>query len=208
MGSMVVLFVRHGETIWNREARFQGQLDPPLSDLGVAQAAALADRLAAADFDAGYVSDLGRARQTAAAVAARTGVEFVVEPLLREIGMGAWQGLTAGQVCARHGALWAQWRERPRWDLPPSGEGAEALAGRVDAMLARLVSRHAGHRVACVSHGGFVQAVLARVLGGAPWGPYPFRVDNASITSLRHVAGQWWIDGVNDLAHVLTVAAG
>ncbi|MGW3953126.1 histidine phosphatase family protein [Streptomyces sp. NPDC004752] len=204
----VVVFVRHGETVWNREARFQGQLDPPLSDLGVGQAAALADRLRAEHFDAGYVSDLRRARQTAAAVADRTGVEFAAEPLLREIGMGDWQGLTADQVSKRHSAVWTQWLARPRWDLPPSGEGSEALARRADAILRRLVSRHPGQRVICVSHGGFVQAVLARVLDRMPWGPYPFRLDNASITSLSHAAGVWWIDGVNDLAHLPSAGTG
>lgn len=198
----VALFVRHGETVWNREARFQGQLDPPLSDLGAGQADAVADRLRDEHFDAGYVSDLRRARQTAAAVAARTGLAFKDEPLLREIGMGDWQGLTPDQVSERHCALWRQWLARPRWNLPPAGEGSEALARRVDATLELLASQHVGQRVVCVSHGGFVQAVLARVLDDMPWGPYPFRVDNASVTSIRYAAGAWWIDGVNDVTHL------
>ncbi|WP_432974031.1 histidine phosphatase family protein [Dactylosporangium sp. CA-233914] len=203
---VMLLLVRHGETTWNRESRFQGQQDPPLSALGHRQASALADRLSGARFDAGYTSDLRRARQTARPVAGRTGVEFVPEPLVREVGMGAWEGLTTAEVERAHGPLWKQWRVRPRWDLPPEGEGSAALALRADAMLRRCATGHPGQRVVCVSHGGFIQAVLSRALSCQPCGPYPFQVHNASITTLRHERGTWWVEGVNDHAHLLTPA--
>ena len=109
---MELLLVRHGETDWNRDRRFQGHADPPLNETGRAQARALADELAGEVIDAVYTSDLARARETAEILAARLGAEVVPLRELREIDVGEWQGLTWTEIEERYpdGAL--AWHER------------------------------------------------------------------------------------------------
>ena len=105
--------VRHGESTWNSERRFQGTLDAPLSARGRAQASALAAGLADTRFDALYTSPLSRARDTAAACAERLGLEAVPLDELREICLGDWEGLTLEAVLAREGEYYRRWLERP-----------------------------------------------------------------------------------------------
>src|SRR5512133_1433936 len=97
-----LLLVRHGETNWNRERRFQGHADPPLNDAGREQARELAETLAGEGIDAIYTSDLQRARETAEILAARFGSEVVALRELREIDVGDWQGLTWPEIEERH----------------------------------------------------------------------------------------------------------
>jgi broad specificity phosphatase PhoE len=144
-----ILLVRHGETDWNREGRFQGWADPPLNHAGRAQARELAERLEATPFAAVYTSDLRRARETAALVAERHGVAVVTEPGLREIDVGSWSGLTRAEIQERYGG------ERP------DGETRAQHAARVVAAVSRIVQRHPGRRVLVVTHGGSIARLLA-----------------------------------------------
>ena len=102
-----LVLLRHGETTWNRAGRVQGQLDPPLSELGRCQARRAADALAGSQVTAIHTSDLRRARETAAAVEAGTGVPARPAELLREHHMGTWQGLTPDAIRAAHPDAWA-----------------------------------------------------------------------------------------------------
>src|SRR5450759_4619565 len=97
-----LLAIRHGETEWNSQGRFQGHLNSALSEAGLAQAEALGERLARESVDLLLSSDLGRALQTASAIARRTGREIVVEPRLRERRMGIFEGLTPAEVQTRY----------------------------------------------------------------------------------------------------------
>ena len=156
-----LLLVRHGETDWNRDQRFQGHADPPLNETGREQARALANELAAERIDAIYTSDLARARETAELIAERAGVPFVLEPQLREIDVGEWQGLTRPEIEERFPEGMRNWHERGHgWE---SGETYEQLAERVLAALERIVRRHPGERVVVVGHGGTIRAIRAHV---------------------------------------------
>jgi len=153
--------VRHGETDWNRDQRFQGHADPPLNDTGRAQARALADELAGERIDAIYTSDLARARETAELIAERAGVPFVLEPQLREVDVGEWQGLTRTEIEERFPDGMRSWHERGHgWER---GETYEQLAERVLEALERIVSRHPGERVVLVGHGGTIRAIRAHM---------------------------------------------
>src|SRR5262245_45575580 len=92
MSGTRIILLRHGETVWNLEGRYQGQLDSPLSTAGVTQARALAQRLATVHFAALYSSDLGRARQTTECIADVTGHKIRADPRLRERHLGIFQG--------------------------------------------------------------------------------------------------------------------
>jgi broad specificity phosphatase PhoE len=156
-----LLLVRHGETDWNRDQRFQGHADPPLNDTGRAQARALANDLAAERIDAIYTSDLARARETAELIAERAGVPFVLEPQLREVDVGEWQGLTHAEIDERFPEGRRNWHERGHgWER---GETYEQLAERVLEALERIVHRHPGERVVVVGHGGTIRAVRAHL---------------------------------------------
>ena len=154
-----LLLVRHGETDWNRDGRFQGHADPPLNDTGRSQARALADDLARERIDAIYTSDLARARETAELIAERAGVPFVLEPQLREIDVGEWQGLTRAEIEERFPEGLSNWREHGHgWER---GETSEELAGRVLEAIGRIAARHPDERVVVVGHGGTIRSIRA-----------------------------------------------
>jgi broad specificity phosphatase PhoE len=158
-----LLLVRHGETDWNRERRFQGHADPPLNDAGREQARELADRLAGENIAAVYTSDLRRARETAEILAARFDAEIVALRELREIDVGSWQGLTWPEIEERHPDGAARWHHDGHgWD---SGETYVELGERVVAAMREIVARHGGQRVLVVGHGGTVRAMRAFVEG-------------------------------------------
>ncbi len=148
------ILIRHGETAWNVEGRYQGQADPPLSRRGEAQAQALAARLAEAGKrpDAVYASPLRRAWHTALAVVRATGAPLYAEPRLMEIHLGSWQGVLASEIARRWPRAFRQWEEAPWSVRPPGGETLAEVRARVDAALDAILARHPGQSVALVAH--------------------------------------------------------
>jgi broad specificity phosphatase PhoE len=158
-----LLLARHGETDWNRARRWQGHADRPLTELGRAQAAALAERLADIALDAVYASDLRRARETAAAVAAEQSLEVIERRDLREVDVGSWEGLTREEAEARFPDGYRRWLAGGTgWD---DGETYEQMSGRVLAAVGQIAAAHEGGRVVIVSHGGPIRAIHAAALG-------------------------------------------
>jgi probable phosphoglycerate mutase len=156
-----LLLVRHGETDWNRDERFQGHADPPLNDTGRAQARALANDLGRERIDAIYTSDLARARETAELIAEGVGVPFILEPRLREVDVGEWQGLRRPEIAERFPDGMRNWHERGHgWER---GETYEQLAERVLEAVEWIVNRHPGGRVVVVGHGGTIRVIRAHV---------------------------------------------
>jgi broad specificity phosphatase PhoE len=155
-------FARHGQSTWNAEGRWQGQADPPLSELGRAQAEALAEALSGAGIALLVSSDLERARETARIVGARLGLDPVLEPALREHDVGAWSGLTHAEIEARWPEELARFRAGDLALAPGGGESRLALRTRVRAALARLEAR-AGGPLALVSHLGVLRALAPGV---------------------------------------------
>ncbi|MHB8641805.1 MAG: histidine phosphatase family protein [Gaiellaceae bacterium] len=154
------LLVRHGETDWNRERRFQGHADEPLNELGREQARDLAHELARERIDAIYSSDLARARETAEIVAERVGVPVVTDPALREIDVGEWQGLTWPEIEQRFPEGTRNWHERGwGWE---QGESYEDLDARVVTRLREIAAAHPDERICVVGHGGTIRVVRAR----------------------------------------------
>jgi probable phosphoglycerate mutase len=158
-----ILIVRHGETDWNRDRRFQGHADPPLNDAGREQARALAEELAGERIDFVYTSDLVRARETAEIVAARLGADIVARSELREIDVGEWEGLTWPEIEERHPEGARSWHvDGHGWK---SGETYDQLGERIIAALRRIAADHPAQRVLVVGHGGTVRAIRAFIEG-------------------------------------------
>ena len=194
--------IRHGQSTWNRVHRIQGQADPPLSDEGRRQARLLGARLAGHAFAAAYASDLQRAAETAGIVAAATGVEPVPLRGLREIFLGAWEGLSSEEIAKRDPKAWARWLEEPDWDLVPGGEGAAAFEERVARALDGIVEQHPRGDVLVVTHGGVIQVALHRVVGKGSRGIFLFKIQNASISIVERRDARSVVAGVNDVAHL------
>ena len=199
-----LILVRHGESTWNAEHRIQGQLDPPLSDEGLRQAGHLAVRLAKRKFVGFYSSDLTRARQTAGAVAARIGQEPELDPGLREVYLGEWEGLHTAELAERYPAAWESWTVEPSWDLVPGGEGGREFEARVNGTLDRIIALHPHGDVLVVTHGGVIQVALHRIVGRPSQGLFPFRIQNTSISVIEKRSGRFVISSVNDTGHLET----
>ena len=160
-----VILLRHGRTEWNASGRFQGQLDAPLDVVGKAQAVAAAVAVAEMQPDAIVSSDLGRTADTAAAVAAETDLEVVLDPRLREIDLGAWQGLTRAEARKRFPEEYAGWQagdDRRRGD----GETyAEVGARATECVIEWLDRLGPGATLLAITHGGTARATIGTMLG-------------------------------------------
>jgi broad specificity phosphatase PhoE len=200
-----LVLVRHGVTDWNREGRFQGHLDPPLSDRGRHQAHLAGLRMARdPELRPQRVisSSLGRALQTAEVIARALGVPVHADPRLMEIGQGEWEGRTHDEISSTDGERYAAWRDAPGVRQPPGGEPIADAAVRVRSTLDELVAGGPG-TVCVVSHGGTMR-LLARIIfelgEDASWA---LDVDNASIGVASLHDGRWRLERWNDTTHLL-----
>lgn len=170
-----LLVVRHGRTEWNATDRFQGQADIPLDEVGRAQAAAMASVVATERPSVIWSSDLGRARETAGALSAVTGVAVQVEPAFREIFTGDWEGLTGEEIRARWPGDWTRWQSGE--DIPRAG-GAETRgeAGRRfgDALVPVADAVPDGGCAVVVGHGTAMRAGMAHFIGYPPGSEWLF----------------------------------
>jgi broad specificity phosphatase PhoE len=162
-----LILVRHGQTDWNVEGRWQGQADVPLNSRGLEQAQQLATELADAGIQAIYASDMQRARQTVQPLAERTGLPVCIDPRLREIHQGEWQGLLVTEIMARYGELFYRRQADPSAVAPPGAETVEQVQGRAYQALDEILERHPHETVAIVAH-GFVIALLRLRLENRP----------------------------------------
>jgi broad specificity phosphatase PhoE len=159
------ILVRHGATDWNRDGRYQGQADPPLNEEGWAQAARLAEVLAPRPVEALYSSDLKRARDTAERVAQRLGVPVFVEPRLREINQGAWEGMLVGDIASGYPEDWRAIQDDPLHARAPGGESVAEVAQRALACLGDIAQRFPRGPVVIISHGLTLGCVLCLARG-------------------------------------------
>lgn len=192
--------------MWNREKRFQGATDIPLSDKGRAQARRVAAHLKDKPLDAIYSSPLGRALDTAKEVAGYHGLEVGIVDDLQEINMGEWAGKTWDQIRKIWPDLEKSWSADPYTsDPPPSGEDYREFQNRCIRALDRIAAAHErSHQVAVVCHGGVIRAVMNEILGLAWNTRGKIYSQNCSITRLRWQAGGTVvIDGFNDSCHLL-----
>jgi broad specificity phosphatase PhoE len=158
-----LLLVRHGETDWNRDGRWQGGSDTHLNDLGREQAEALAHQLDG-NVAVVYSSDLARARETADIVAAKLGLEVRLDPRLRERGFGSWEGLTTPEIAEHFGDSHRRWLAGESAGAEDA-ETFEDFSARVNDFLADVLREHRGEEVLVVSHGGSIRVIHALAAG-------------------------------------------
>jgi probable phosphoglycerate mutase len=193
-----LFLARHGETVWNVEGRLQGWHDSPLTERGRAQSEALAKRLTRLRPCLVHASDLGRAMETAAIVAAALAIEVRPDPRFREKRGGILEGLTWPEAERDHPAEVALYRSGdPRYALP-GGEAWTAFSDRVVAGLQELTAESAGRRVAVVCHVGVIQAIVRHVLGIPLAAPRRFLLPNGVLHSVLVRGGQFWIESLGE----------
>lgn len=201
---MRLLLVRHGESQWNAAGRLQGQADPPLSALGLQQAAHMAARLVDQPIDAIVSSDLQRAMNTARALAGALSIEVEPRVGLREVDLGSWTGADRAQLEQDDPEAWRNWREQgvEGWT---GGERYAVAMERVAKDIGELAARFDGKTVVAVSHGGCVRLATCHLLGmpAVEVGRIA-SIGNASITEfLVEPDGRGRVVRLNDTAHLL-----
>jgi len=167
MSGTALLLLRHAESVWNAEGRWQGQADPPLSPRGREQARAAAPRLAGRGVEVVVASDLRRAAETADLLAGALGLEVRLDPRLRELHVGAWSGLPHAEIAARWPRDLARFRAGDPDVRPGGGESRRALRARVAPCLDEWAARHPIARVAVVTHGGVIRVLTGERVGNA-----------------------------------------
>lgn len=160
-----ILLTRHGQTEWNREERYRGQIDMALNATGERQAEALAERLAAFPITAIYTGPLLRALRTGEICAARLGLKAKPLPGLLDLNYGEWQGLTPAEAAARDPEMYQRWLAAPGTVHFPGGESVVILQQRAIGALEEVIARHAGETVVLVGHLGVNKALLCGMLG-------------------------------------------
>lgn len=155
------ILIRHGETDWNIEGRWQGQADVPLNKCGREQAIRTARALAGMEITAIYSSDLSRARETAEVLASVTKLKVQFDVRLREIHQGEWQGLLASEIQARYPEAFQQRMTDLISVTPPGGETASQVMVRILSAIKEIRQMHPGETVAVVSHGFAIACLLA-----------------------------------------------
>jgi probable phosphoglycerate mutase len=198
-----VIFIRHGETIWNVEGREMGQLDSPLTERGIRQAEAIATRLSAIGFSTLYSSDLGRARQTAEHISSKAGNPIVEDVELRERHMGIFQGLTRSEMKEKYPNEWAGYSSTEKFTyVIPNGESQEQRLERSISVMNRLAETHPEESIVVVSHGGILRGFFEYVLGLAPGNERRFKRRNATFNCFAKQGGAWSLEVWGDTSHL------
>lgn len=201
-----IVAIRHGETDWNAGARLQGQIDIPLNRHGRAQAARLADALRDEGLQAVFASDLGRASDTARALASPLGLPLHLDRGLRERAFGIFEGRTYDEI-ARHWPAGAErWRSRDPEFAPDGGETLAGFFGRCVAVAERIATAHAGCCIALVSHGGVLDALYRAAVRIPIGAPRTWQLGNASVNRLLHTTQGFSLVGWDDRRHLDAVS--
>jgi 2,3-bisphosphoglycerate-dependent phosphoglycerate mutase len=177
-----------------------GHADPDLDPVGQEQARRLADRLASEPLGGIYVTTLRRTAQTAAPLAERLGLVPVVEPDLREVFLGDWEGATFRKHTSEMHPLAIEMAAQQRWDVIPNAEPTADFAARVRRGITRIVEAHPNQKVAVVVHGGVIGMIMAIATGAQNFAFVG--ADNASISEIVIVGDRWIVRRFNDTAHL------
>ena len=203
-GSTTILLVRHGESAAaDPDKRFPltgGHGDPPLHAEGTEQAERLGERLGTAPIDAIYVTSLRRTHETAAPLAQRLGLTPIVEPDLREVHLGEWEGGVLRARVAEGSPLLAEILRQERWDVIPGAEPLEVFHARTVGAISRIADAHPDQLVVAVVHGGVIGQLLHHTTGSTR---FAFAsADNASISEIVVHEERWHLRRFNDTSHL------
>ncbi len=202
-----LILIRHGETDWNRELRFQGQIDVPLNAIGHAQAQRVATQLAGESIEHLVCSDLLRARQTATPAAQRLGMLAVDDLALREQNFGVVDGMRVQDIQTQYPQAWLGWSAFDADFAFEGGESTRSFHGRVMGALRHLADVRRGQRLLVVTHGGVLDMVYRTALGLSLSGPRQSVIPNGAINRVRVVGDRVEIVSWAEIGHLAGMPA-
>jgi broad specificity phosphatase PhoE len=201
-----IILVRHGQTGWNVGAgsgeRFRGRVDLPLDDTGLAQAQAVAERLADHPIVAVYSSPLKRAVETARPTAQQLGLPVQPLPGIIDVNYGDWQGLSHPEVATSYPDLYPRWLETPQRVRFPHGESLRQVRLRGMAALKEVAARHEGQVILLVAHQVVNKVLVCAMLGLNNSHFWHIRQDNACLNVFEHQDGIFTAVLINDTCHL------
>ena len=201
-----LMVVRHGETEWNVQQRFQGHGDSPLTSKGRSDISALGRRLRQLHFDRLISSDLGRATESAALIAEQTGHDIVTDPLLRERHYGAFEGLTIPEIKAQYAEYLKKLFDGDPDVVIPDGESHHQHYDRNVRFVEQFLQNYAGTTALLVVHGGVLDSLLRFVTGLPLDYPRCFTAVNASLNIFSYGkyyrTQRWVVETWGDVAHL------
>ncbi len=200
--SLRLVLVRHAETDWNREGRYQGWRDTPLSSAGRVQAEAAGRLLAREPLVAVWSSPLQRARETAGAIAAPQRLPVREEEAFKEMRFGQWEGLTRDEVSVRFPSLYRAWVETPHLVSLPGGETLAEVRQRVLDGLEDLREAHEGQRVCLVAHGVSIRILILEALGLGLDRLWSLQISSTGISELEFRDDWAAVHRMNTLVHL------
>jgi len=196
-----LIIVRHGETEWNLQNRFQGHLNSGLSQLGIRQARAIAGALSGGTFDVIYSSDLERARHTADIIAGKLNMEVRTDAGLREINMGLMQGLKRDEFILKYPEVIKKFHSDPEYIIP-GGESKQQFYDRIILTLKRIVRMHEYRNILLVAHGGVLDIAIRYTLDIPVHNKRNFSIYNAGINRFIIDNGEWKLETWGDICHL------
>lgn len=205
--SLRLFVVRHGATDWSRERRFAGWRDIPLSGEGRRQCEAVARALAGTGVAAVYASPLERARVSAEIIAKPHRLAVQLADGFREMGFGAWEGLTRAEVAARFPGQWDAWRAAPAAFVTPGGELLPAVVERVAGGLEDLKAHHDGETVILVTHAMVARLLVLDALGLGPERLWTVDATLGGISELEYREDWATVHRMNTVAHLSDAGA-
>ncbi len=198
-----IYLVRHGETAWNAQLKFQGHADIALSAKGLVQAEKLSRRLAKCEIAAVYASDLIRAWEMARILARPHHLNVIPCIAFREINFGLWEGLTVEEIKKEYQELLRQWWRGPLETRVPQGETLNEVVNRVNKLVKEIIDKHATQQIIIVSHGGPIRAIVGAVLGMDLNQYWRLRLDNGCLTIIDFPApDKGIVTLLNDCSHL------
>jgi len=199
-----LIIVRHAESALNEQNRIQGHKDSGLTSKGLYQAKCLARKIKKIKIDKIYSSDLGRAYATTVEIVRHLRLPIIRDPLLREIHLGDWEGMTPEEVDKLYDKGYARWLKKPSSVRIPQSEGIAHFRKRVTGRVKKIARLNRHKTVLLVTHGGVITALLA------DWMKADFdhlllhlQIDNTSLTMVDHGEKHVRLRFINDASHLL-----
>lgn len=197
-------FIRHGETIWNTEGRYQGWTDISLSSVGEKQAQLLGKRFENIDVDEIYSSPLKRAKATASEIASRKNKEIIISENFKEINFGEWEGHTVSELKEKFGEHYSKFLETPhKIDFPGEGSFGNVIK-RIEIGINEIIEKNKeeNKNIVIVSHGGILKIAILHLMGidlnlyMRTW------LDNTSVSVLEYRKDKFFLVSLNDKSHL------
>lgn len=197
-----IILIRHGETTWNIEGRYQGQVDTPLSPRGIRQGQKAAEALRNIPIDAAIASPLSRAYDTCKFAADLHGLPVATDPRLTEIAHGEWEGIHADEIEAKYPDDFHRWHTHPDQVQMPGGENLEDVRKRAREAIDDIAKKYEGKTVLVAAHDAVNKALLCDLMGLSLGSFWQIKQDNACINVLEYNNGTWRLVLMNSTTHL------